>query len=312
MLITILLPVYNEEEQIPVTLKELPRHLPEGFDFEFLLVDDGSTDRSWDIITQAAAEDPRVRALRFSRNFGKEAALTAGLLEAEGDAVIVMDCDLQHPPQHIPQMVELWQQGFDIVEGVKSSRGRESLFSKLSAGLFYSLFDRASGLNLRGASDFKLLDRKVLNVWRELPEKDPFFRGLAAWVGFKRTRFSFDVAEREHGQSKWSPFKLLRLSLDALTGFSSKPLMLIAFLGLLLELCFVILGIQTLVNFFMGRAASGFTTVILLQLLIGGCLLLSLGLIGIYIARIYESIQNRPRYILAERLPQEAPHELGR
>lgn len=300
MKLTLLIPCYNEESQIPETVREVPHHIPAGLDYELLFIDDGSSDRSWERLSEAARANPRIRALRFSRNFGKEAALTCGLLEASGDAVLIMDCDLQHPPCHIPEMVRLWQEGADVVEGVKSDRGKESFFSRLSARAFYKLFHSFSGLQLQDASDFKLLDRKVVEVWKKLPEQDPFFRGLSAWVGFKRQSFSFKVEERTHGQSKWTAFKLLRLSLDALIGFTSKPLLFISIIGMLLELCFLVLGIQTLVRHFSGHAVEGFTTVILLLLMIGGFILLSLGLIGIYIARIYEAGKNRPRYIIAE------------
>lgn len=302
MKLTLLIPCYNEESQIKETVAEVPRHIPENLDYELLFVDDGSTDRTWQNLQEARRANPHVRALRFSRNFGKEAALTCGLLEAVGDAVLIMDCDLQHPPKHIPEMVRLWQEGADVVEGVKSDRGKESVFSRFSANTFYTLFKRFSGVELKNASDFKLLDRKVVDVWKNLPEQDPFFRGLSAWVGFKRQSFEFDVEERAHGQSKWNTFKLLRLSLDALIGFSSKPLLIIAAVGMFLELCFLILGIQTLVKHFRGHAVEGFTTVILLNLLIGGFILLSLGLIGIYIARIYEAGKNRPRYIVSEEI----------
>lgn len=300
-LISLIIPCYNEEEQLPETLRVIPAQLPDDFDFELLFVDDGSTDQSWALIQEAAAKDPRVRGLRFSRNFGKEAALVAGLEEARGDAVVILDCDLQLPPRYLPEMLKLWREGAEIVEGVKESRQKESFASRLSAGLFYRLFAQASGMQLKNASDFKLLDRKVVDVWQQLPEKDPFFRGLAAWVGFRRASFSFHVDERQHGQSKWSLKKLFRLSLDALTGFSAKPLQLIALLGLLLELAFVVTGLVSLIRLASGCPLSAFNGVILLQLLIGGLILLALGLHGIYIGRLYESSKDRPRYILSER-----------
>ncbi|MEA4890459.1 MAG: glycosyltransferase family 2 protein [Clostridiaceae bacterium] len=301
MKIALLIPFYNEEEQIPLTLKTvIPILESTRMDFELIMVDDGSRDRTWPVIEEACRRDTRLTGLRFSRNFGKEAAICAALDQADSDAVILMDGDLQHPPQHIPDMIRLWQEGFDIVEGVKSTRGKESLASRLNAKVFYGLFRRFSGYDLRNASDFKLLDRRVVEQWRRLGEHDTFFRGLSAWLGFKRTTFSFEVAARQTGGSKWSLYKLAALSMNAITGFSAMPLQFITFLGLILLTGSVVLAIQTLVNWFTGQAASGFTTVILLLLLIGGSIMLSLGLIGIYVARIFTEVKGRPRYIIAE------------
>ncbi len=299
--IAVLIPFYNEEEQIKKTLNTVVPILEStGYDFEILMIDDGSTDRSWEIIREACRQDKRFIGLRFSRNFGKEAAICAALDHADADAVILMDGDLQHPPEYIPEMLRLWQQGYDIVEGVKSYRGKESLISKLNAKIFYGLFRKFSGIDLRDASDFKLLDRRVVEEWRRLKEHDTFFRGLSSWLGFNRTTFTFDVAERQSGKSKWSTFKLLALSLNAITSFSVMPLQFVTVLGMIMLIGSLILAIQTLVRFFTGRAATGFTTVILLQLLIGGCIMISLGLIGIYLARIFTEVKGRPRYIIAE------------
>lgn len=302
MKLSLLIPFYNEEQQIPITLAVVVPILEGiGMDFELVLVDDGSRDNTWPVIQEASRQDRRIIGLHFSRNFGKESAICAALDQASGDAVILMDGDLQHPPQHIPEMVRLWrEEGFDVVEGVKSTRGKESLAGRMNAKVFYGLFRRFSGYDLRNASDFKLLDRSVVEQWRRLGEHDTFFRGLSAWLGFKRTTFSFDVAARETGGTKWSVFKLAGLSINAITGFSVMPLQFITGLGLILLFLFLILGIQTLITWFSGQASSGFTTVILLQLLIGGSIMLSLGLIGIYIARIFTEVKGRPRYIIAD------------
>lgn len=302
MKLSLLIPFYNEEQQIPITLATvIPIMESLGLDFELVLVDDGSRDRTWAVITEAAQKDPRIIGLNFSRNFGKEAAICAALDRAAGDAVILMDGDLQHPPQHIPEMVRLWrEEGYHIVEGVKSTRGKESLASRVNAKVFYGLFRRFSGYDLRNASDFKLLDRSVVDQWRRLGEHDTFFRGLSAWLGFRRTTFSFEVAARQTGGSKWSVLRLANLSINAITGFSAMPLQFITAMGMILLFLSIALGIQTLVMWFSGHAASGFTTVILLLLLIGGSIMLSLGLIGIYIARIFTEVKGRPRYIIAD------------
>lgn len=300
MKISLLVPFYNEEKQIPLTLAVVVPILESvGLDFELIMVDDGSRDRTWAVIDEACSRDRRLIGLHFSRNFGKEAAICAALDQADGDAVILMDGDLQHPPQHIPEMVKLWRQGNDIVEGIKSTRGEESLASRLNAHVFYGLFRRFSGYDLRNASDFKLLDRRVVEQWRRLGEHDTFFRGLSAWLGFRRTTFTFEVAARQTGGSKWSVYKLAALSMNAITSFSAMPLQFITVLGLVLLAGSLILGIQTLVTWFTGQADTGFTTVILLQLLIGGSTMISLGLIGIYIARIFTEVKGRPRYIIA-------------
>lgn len=310
-MLSVLIPFYNEEQQIPITLRTVVPII-ESVDpeFELVLVDDGSSDRTYEIINEAAVKDPRIVGLRFSRNFGKEAAIRAALDYASGDAVILMDGDLQHPPEKIPEMVRLWRdEHYDVVEGVKTYRGKESFMSRLNAKIFYGLFWKTCGYDLRNASDFKLLDRRVVNEWRRLGERDTFFRGLSAWLGFRRTKFEFEVAERSAGGSKWSVFRLIQLSINAITGFSTMPLQLITYLGLLLLVGSVILAIKTLIVWFAGEAAGGITTVILLQLLIGGSIMLSLGLIGLYIARIFEEVKGRPSYIISEttREPRTRP-----
>ena len=242
--------------------------------------------------------------MRLSRNFGKEAALSAGLAEVRGDAAITIDGDLQHDPRHIPQMVELWQEGYDVVEGIKSARNDGAL-SRFAANTFYKLFKFASGYNLKNASDYKLLDRKVIDAWNRLPEKETFYRALSAWLGFRRITFEFEVQERKSGKSKWSVFKLMRLGSNALTAFSSKPLQIINIVGWIFIFFFLILTVQTSVNYFQGHAVEGFTTVILLQLLTGGGIFLGLGVIGTYIDRIYNEVKQRPRYLISERKGRE-------
>ncbi|MDD2426799.1 MAG: glycosyltransferase family 2 protein [Eubacteriales bacterium] len=299
--VSLLIPFYNEEKLIDNTIQTvLPIMDSLELSYEIVCVDDGSQDRSWELLSKLAEDYPQIYALRLSRNFGKEAALSAGLAEVRGDAVITMDGDLQHDPKHIPQMIELWRDGYDVVEGVKSARN-DAWLSRLAANAFYKLFKYASGYNLKNASDFKLLDRKVVDAWNRLPEKETFYRALSAWLGFRRTSFEFDVQERKSGKSKWSVLKLFRLSGNALTGFSSKPLQIINVVGWVFILFFLILAIQTLINYFQGQAVEGFTTVILLQLLIGGGIFLGMGVMGTYIDRIFIEVKRRPRYLISER-----------
>lgn len=311
MKLSLIIPFYNEEKQIPVTINTvIPFMNSMDFDYEIILIDDGSSDNTWFMLEQAAVyarpENPEglggeIRAIRFSRNFGKESAICAGLQYSTGDAVILMDGDLQHPPHYIPQMVDLWQkEDVEIVEGVKSHRGSESLSQKLNAFLFYKIFSKASGYDLQNASDFKLLDKKVVDEWKKFGEHDTFFRALTAWMGFKRKSFEFEVPVRTSGNSKWSIFKLASLSINAITSFSALPLQIITALGVVSLIVSIILAIQTFINWALGTALDGFTTVILLQLFIGGLIMISLGLIGIYIARIFTEVKARPRYIVTQ------------
>ncbi len=300
-LLSIVLPSYNEEQNISNTAKVLAELLEkEQIDYELVFVSDGSKDATYEEILKAAEANPRVKGAKFSRNFGKEACIFAGLRLTTGDAVIVMDCDLQHPPQVIPRMWKLWNQGYEVVEGVKSSRGKESLAHKLSAGLFYKIMSRLIKMDMNASSDYKLLDRKVVDVLLELPERNTFFRALTFWAGFNTITVEYDVQERMYGTSKWSVLSLMKYAITNATSFSTLPLQLVTVMGIISILFSVILAVQTTVRYFMGNSVEGFTTVILLILIIGGFIMLSLGIIGHYIARIYEEVKGRPKYIISD------------
>ena len=299
--LSIVLPAYNEEQNIANTVKVLSEILEQNkIDYELVFISDGSRDGTYAEIVKAAADNPRVKGAEFSRNFGKEAGIFAGLELASGDAVIVMDCDLQHPPQLIPQMWKLWPDGVEVVEGVKSDRGKESLGYKLSAGLFYRIMSKLIKIDMSASSDFKLLDRKVVDVLLGLPERNTFFRALSFWAGFRTESLPYEVQERQFGKSKWSFWSLMKYAISNVTSFSTLPLQLVTVLGMISILFSVVLAIQTLVRFLMGNSLGGFTTVILLILIIGGFLMLSLGIIGHYIARIYEEVKGRPKYIISK------------
>ncbi|WP_019850393.1 glycosyltransferase family 2 protein [Desulfitobacterium sp. PCE1] len=301
-MISIILPVYNEEKQIYVNVQRIRSILlSEKIKHQFVLVDDGSTDGSWSELQRLAEDFDNVLLLKFSRNFGKEAALCAGLEAAAGDACVTLDADLQHPPEYIPEMVRLWrEEGYEVVEGIKATRGRETVWGKITALTYYRLFNTATGINLTNASDFKLLDRKVVEAWKMLKETDTFFRGMSAWLGYKRIQIPFQVQERREGQSKWSLPNLFKLAIDSITSFSSMPLQIITGLGIGLLLFDVVLVGQTLYMKFSGQAFTGFTTVIILILGIGSSIMISLGIIGIYISKIYDEVKGRPRYIISE------------
>lgn len=301
-MITVLMPVFNEGDNIYRNVQTVKSVLDNaGIEHGFLLVDDGSRDRSWAEMNRLADDVPHVTLLRLSRNFGKEAALCAGLEHAEGDAVVVMDSDLQHPPQYIPEMVRLWkEEGYDIIDGVKNSRGKESRASRWFAKLFYGSFRKTAGMDIGMASDFKLLNRAAVDAFKQFRENNTFFRGLSAWEGFNRCSLPFDVAPRAGGESKWTLRSLTRLAIQSLTSFSAAPLFLVFWLGVLTGIAALIMMIQTLVTYFSGHAATGFSTVILLLLLIGSAIMLSMSIVGLYVAKIYEEVKGRPRYLLRQ------------
>ena len=299
-LLSIVLPAYNEEQNIANTAQVLSQVLEENeIAYELVFVSDGSTDGTYREIEKVSVTNPRVKGAEFSRNFGKEAAIFAGLELATGDAVVVMDCDLQHPPVVIPQMWKKWQEGAEIVEGIKDSRGRESFFHKISAGLFYKLMSKLMKMDMSASSDFKLLDRKVVKVLLELPERNTFFRALTFWSGFRTESVSYAVQDRQYGESKWSFWSLMKYAVANATSFSTLPLQLVTVMGVFAIFFSLILAVQTLVRYLMGNAVEGFTTVILLILIVGGCIMVSLGIIGHYIARIYEEVKGRPKFIIS-------------
>lgn len=269
-----------------------------GIGHEIILVDDGSANTAWNEIADLAQKYDNVVGIAFSRNFGKESALCAGLDEARGDCAVCLDADMQFPPEVIPEMYKLWEQGYEVVEGIKKQRQKEGIMYKLSAGTFYSVLKKTSDIDLKNSSDFRLLDRSAIEAWKSMPEKQTFFRGMSSWVGFKRIQYEFEVADRVDGESKWSLKSLVKLAVDAVTSYTAAPLYVATFCGLIFFLFAVIMGVQTLYMKIRGAALGGFTTVILLQLLIGAVLLLGLGVVGIYIKKIYEEVKGRPRYIV--------------
>ena len=300
-MLSVVLPSYNEEEMVPVAARTVHEILAaEGIDHELLFVDDGSKDATWQRIQEAAASVPTVRGVHFSRNFGKEAAIFAGLSKAGGDCVAVIDCDLQHPPEKLVEMYRLWEQGFEVVEGVKSDRGKESVMHRFAAKTFYAIISRATGIDMSRASDFKLLDRKAVNVILTMREKRAFFRALSSWVGFRTTEVSYEVRERTAGESKWSTWSLMKYAVSNITAFTAMPLHLVTVFGVITLLISVVLGIIALVQKIAGTALGGFTTVIILLLFLGSLIMISLGIIGYYVGNIYEEIKDRPRYIIAD------------
>ena len=300
-MLSVIIPAYNEQEMIG-ECAETVRGLLEKEDipFEILFVDDGSKDDTWSAVLEESKKDKRVRGVHFSRNFGKEAALFAGLEQALGDCCVTMDCDLQHPPEKMVEMYRLWEQGYEVVEGVKSNRGSESAGHKTAAGIFYKWISKAVGTDMSNASDFKLLDRKVVDTLNSLPERQVFFRALSFWVGYRKAEVSYEVRERKAGTSKWSTGKLIGYAFRNISSFTSAPLHIIVTLGVLMLIVSLVLGITALVQKITGVAVEGFTTVILIQLFSGSVMMISMGIIGYYIARIYDEVKGRPRYVISE------------
>ncbi|MBR5569955.1 MAG: glycosyltransferase family 2 protein [Oscillospiraceae bacterium] len=300
-LLSIVIPAYNEEANIENTAKTVLAIADEAvIPCEIVFVSDGSKDDTFDKIKRVSRMDARVRGIEFSRNFGKEAAILAGLATGNGDCFVVMDCDLQHPPQTIVEMYRLWLEGYEVIEGVKRSRGKESgLYRKLS-NLFYGVLTKLTGFNMHNTSDFKLIDKKVAQVLLQMPERKTFFRAMTFWTGFKSCQIEYDVAQRVAGETKWSSGALIRYAVHNIISFSSSPLTIVTYIGVISLIVSFVLSIQTLVRWISGSAIEGFTTVILLLLIIGGCILIGLGLIGQYIAAIYEEVKQRPRYIISK------------
>lgn len=298
-LLSIVVPAFNEEENICNTAKTVQTIMEEAqIPYELIFVSDGSSDNTFDKVLELAKEDRRIRGLEFSRNFGKEPAMFAGLSAIKGGCAVVMDCDLQHPPQTMVKMYHKWLEGFEVVEGVKNTRGKESGFHRLFANTFYGIISALTGFDMENASDFKLLDKKVVDVLLDMPERKTFFRAMSFWAGFKSCQIHYDVAERAFGTTKWSFFKLFRYAISNIVSFSTRPLALVSYMGVISLLAGVVVAIQTLVRWASGRALEGFTTVILLLLFLGGGILLGLGIIGGYISAIYQEVKHRPRYVV--------------
>ena len=302
-MLSVVIPAYNEEQMVQKCAGVLDGLLSaEHIPYELIFVDDGSKDGTWGIICAAHAENEAVRGIHFSRNFGKEAAIFAGLSEAHGACAAVMDCDLQHPPRTLVEMYRRWEEGYEVVEGIKRTRGKESAAHKAAAGIFYRIMSSAVKIDMSRSSDFKLLDRKAVNSLLDMPERNAFFRAMSSWIGFRQTQVEFDVQEREVGESKWSTRKLIAYAIRNIVGYSTAPMQFVTGAGIAVFVLAIVLGIQTLVKYCTGHAVEGFTTVILLILLIGSIIMISLGIIGYYIARIYEETKGRPRYIISRKL----------
>ena len=300
-MLSVVIPAFNEQEMVPAAAGQIDGILSRaGIPHELIFIDDGSRDATWAEIRAESDHRDTVRGVHFSRNFRKEAAIFAGLQAADGDCVAVIDCDLQHPPEKLVEMYRLWEQGVEVVEGVKTDRGEESLAHRVAAKTFYRLISEATHIDMTRASDFKLLDRKAVNVLLSMREKRAFFRALSSWIGFRTAEVPYEVRERAAGESKWSTWLLIKYALSNITAFTSLPLHLITGCGAASFLAALIVGIVSIVRLAMGRVVTGLTGAVILLLFLSGLIMVGLGIIGYYLGNIYMEIQDRPRFIVSE------------
>lgn len=300
-MLSVVIPAFNEQEMVPAAAGQIDGILSRaGIPHELIFIDDGSRDATWAEIRAESEHRDTVRGVHFSRNFRKEAAIFAGLQAADGDCVAVIDCDLQHPPEKLVEMYRLWEQGVEVVEGVKTDRGEESLAHRVAAKTFYRLISEATHIDMTRASDFKLLDRKAVNVLLSMREKRAFFHALSSWIGFRTAEVPYEVRERAAGESKWSTWLLIKYALSNITAFTSLPLHLITGCGAASFLAALIVGIVSIVRLAMGRVVTGLTGAVILLLFLSGLIMVGLGIIGYYLGNIYMEIQDRPRFIVSE------------
>jgi polyisoprenyl-phosphate glycosyltransferase len=306
-LVSVVTPALNEEDTIETFVDRVRTALGD-VPFELIVVDDGSTDRTAEILERLASEDDRVRLLRLSRRFGHQTALTAGLDHARGDATVMLDSDLQDPPELIPEMLDHWRRGTDVVYGVRRERPGETRAKLTTARWFYGLINRLSPLDLpREAGDFRLLDRRALDALLAMRERNRYLRGMTVWVGFTQTAVPYARETRQAGRTKFSPLRMLRFSLDAVASFSYFPLQIATLMGFAFAVI-AFLGIPVAIGFrIAGQFVPGIATVVIAVLLLGGIQLMAIGLIGEYVGRIYEEVKRRPLYVVGSRTNLEPP-----
>jgi dolichol-phosphate mannosyltransferase len=307
--LSVVIPAFNEEGALPELLPRTERVLDSlGGDWEMIVVDDGSTDATWSLIEDFSRDDPRVRGIRLSRNFGHQVALSAGLSASTGDAVITMDSDLQHPPETIPGLVAKANEGFDVVYGVRTMTDAEGWLKIRSARLFYRMVNALSSLDLPvGAADFRLMSRRVVDALLVMPERHRFLRGMTRWVGFPQATVPYDRDARFGGRSKYTFRAMLKLAIDAIVGFSSFPLRMASMLGMLLAFLGGIYFLYVIgVRLFTDSAVEGWTSVVGVVLVLGGVQLACIGIIGQYLGRMYDELKNRPLFVVQEDTNRDA------
>lgn len=306
--VSVVIPMYYEQEVVDVCYKRVKKvleELKEKYEHEIIFINDGSKDKTLDILQDIAKVDKNVKIISFSRNFGHQAAVTAGLKYVTGDAIIIIDADLQDPPELIPDMIEKWEQGYEVIYGKRKKRNGESAFKLLTAKAFYTTLNKLSDVEIPGdTGDFRLVDKKVVDVINSLPEHNKFLRGLFSWVGFEQYEYEYERKERYAGKTKYPLKKMLKLASDGIIGFSTKPIKAIGGFGI----TFVIVSIVILLYFILSKIfgwtnmVKGWTSIMFATTFVGGIVLLSLWIIGEYLVRIYDEAKQRPQYIIKKKI----------
>ncbi|EGR0581291.1 glycosyltransferase family 2 protein [Vibrio cholerae] len=302
-IVNIVIPVFNEENAILDNLNIIiEKTRRDDYKINYILVDDGSKDNTCQVLHPIVSSHENIHLISFTRNFGKESAIVAGMEYLESDATIIMDSDLQHPPELIHRMLDHWNKGVKVVEAVKVDRGAESALQKISAQAFYWMFEKLAKIDIKGHSDFKLLDKTVVSLILQLPEKRRFFRGLVTWLGFESVHLPFSVPDRELGNSGWNKLKLFKYAISNISIFSSLPLQLISWLGVVSCMFSFAIVIYSLVQKLIGVSEAGFPTTYFMILFTSGAIMLGLGVIGYYLSCVYDEIKARPYYICRDRV----------
>ena len=305
--LSIIIPMYYEEKVVNECYKRLKQMVEKlkGYDYELIFVNDGSKDNTLNLLEEIAKNNNKVKIISFSRNFGHQAAVTAGLKYVTGDAIVIIDADLQDPPEEIPEMLKLWEQGYEVIYGKRKSRKGESAFKLLTAKMFYNTLDALSDVEIpKDTGDFRLVDRKVVNTINEMPEHNKFLRGLFSWVGYKQIPFEYERKERFAGKTKYPLKKMLKLASDGIISFSTKPLKLVGYVGIVSILLSLIILIYSLVSFAfnLNNLTAGWTSIMVTVTFFAGVQLLSIWIISEYIGRIYDESKNRPQYIIDQKI----------
>ena len=299
--VSILIPFYNEQDVLPSLFERLQSLIDcnDNYQWEVMLINDGSTDNSLCLVKQMRLRDKRFRYIDLSRNFGKETAMLAGFDNVTGDCMVIMDADLQHPPEVIPQMLKLWEEGYDDIYGKRNSRGKEPWLRRKLSLLYYKLLQKTTNVSiLQNVGDFRLLDRMCIDALCSMRESQRYTKGMFQWIGFKKKEFTFD---QDAGNTKWSYIKLLNLAIEGITSYTTSPLKIATVMGLIVSLCAFIYMLFVLIKaLVVGDPVAGYPTIMVVMLFLGGVQLLSLGIIGEYIGRIFNETKNRPAYFIRE------------
>lgn len=308
--ISVVIPMYNEEEVVKTSYFRIVKVLEElkQYDYEIIFVNDGSKDKTIKLLEEIAQENEKVKILSFARNFGHQAAVTAGIRHVTGDAIVIMDADLQDPPELLPEMIALWEEGNEVIYGQRRTRKGESAFKLLTAKMFYTTLNALSDVEIpKDTGDFRLVDRKVVDVINGLPEHNKFLRGLFSWVGFKQKAYPYERQERQAGKTKYPFKKMWKLASDGIISFSTKPLKIVGGLGFLTIILSIGILIYSLVSYIfnLNQLTPGWTSIMVAITLFSGVQLLSIWIISEYIARIYDETRNRPEYIIDKKINME-------